>query len=180
MDKIVSQKIVECLRANDFFNDAARAHRIWLQHVEKTLPKGPRGGLPPRVRDARQLNQRIDILGPEAAFDELISNLLYYAERWLHMTDPDVVAERPYLRYVCACLPDSRLSHGEKHGLIFPASHSFWTLWYPPNGLGCMCTVMSVSESLLQRRRWNVSRTAAFKFPLPDEGFRFNVGLLSS
>ena len=49
---------------------------------------------------------------------------------------------------------------------------ALWDAWYPPNGFNCLCTVMSVSESLLRRRGWRlaVSNTR----DEPDDGFRTN------
>ena len=37
------------------------------------------------------------------------------------MTNPKVLVERPFLRYVSARLPTSRASHVEKHGLVYGA-----------------------------------------------------------
>jgi uncharacterized protein with gpF-like domain len=110
--------------------------------------------------------------------DELVFHFTYAAERWIQMTDPDVVLERPYLRYVSGGSPDAGPGHLEKHGLILPATDSFWTIWYPLNGIDCKCTVMSISESLLRRRGWTVSENRDFKFPVPDPGFAFNIGKL--
>lgn len=109
----------------------------------------------------------------------MIESFRYSAERWQQMTDPDVIEARPYLRYVCSNLPDSRLSHREKHGLIFSASHHFWDIWYPLNGPGCLCSVTSVSEDLLRRRGWKVSDNRNFEFPTPDRRFDFNIGKLA-
>lgn len=99
----------------------------------------------------------------------------YQAGRWKQMTDPDVVAERPYLRYVSARLPTSRPDHVDKHGLVYPADDPFWQAWYPPNGFNCLCTVMSVSESLLSRRGWEVSTRRIAE--QPDPGFAVNAGM---
>jgi SPP1 gp7 family putative phage head morphogenesis protein len=104
----------------------------------------------------------------------------YQAGRWQQMTDPDVVAVRPYLRYVSALLPTTRASHREKHGLIYPADDPFWNIWYPPNGFNCYCTVQSVSESLLKRRGWTVSAERNFQYPDPDSGFAGNAGKTES
>jgi len=98
----------------------------------------------------------------------------YQVGRWRQMNDPAVRAARPYLRYVSARLPTSRPSHVEKHGLVYPTDHAFWTRWYPPNGFNCKCTVMSVSESLLDRRGWEVS--SADVKDAPDKGFEVNAG----
>lgn len=96
----------------------------------------------------------------------------YQVGRWKQMTDPDVLAERPYLRYVSARLPTSRASHVDKHGIVLPAEDSFWATWYPPNGFNCYCSATSVSESLLSRRGWDLSERRSFDDP--DEGFQTN------
>jgi hypothetical protein len=119
-----------------------------------------------------------ELLRGHGLLDLPLHQFVYAAERWQQMTDPDVVSARPYLRYVCARLPDSRASHLEKHGLVLPVRHPFWSIWYPPNGLNCFCTVQSVSKSLLDRRRWTVSAAPVFEYPLPDDGFDFNIGQL--
>jgi SPP1 gp7 family putative phage head morphogenesis protein len=100
----------------------------------------------------------------------------YQAGRWKQITDPYVRARRPYLRYVSALVPTTRPSHREKHGLIYPVDHPFWDRWMPPNGFNCLCTVVTVSESLLQRRGWSVSDTMDFAFADPDAGFDVNPG----
>lgn len=100
----------------------------------------------------------------------------YQVGRWKQITDPAVADEFPYLRYVSALLPTSRPSHREKHGLVYPVGDPFWDEWYPPNGFNCYCTVMQVSQSLLDRRGWRVSRDRSFAFPTADEGFRVNAG----
>jgi hypothetical protein len=126
------------------------------------------------------MQDKIASFGPEGLVDDLLPHFLYAAERWQQMTDPDVARSRPYLRYGCACLSDSRPGHLEKHGLVFPIDHHFWDAWYPLNGLGCMCTVMSVSEKLLKREGWRISENRRFEFSTPDEGFDFNIGKVLS
>lgn len=104
----------------------------------------------------------------------------YQAGRWQQITDPEVQAVRPYLRYVSALLPTTRPSHREKHGLVFRADDEFWNSWYPPNGFNCYCTVQTVSESLLDRRGWTVSSDKSFVYPNPDPGFGVNAGKMES
>ena len=99
----------------------------------------------------------------------------YQVGRWKQMSDPDVVAERPFLRYVSARLPNSRPDHIDKHGLVYPVTDAFWQTWYPPNGFNCFCTVMSVSESALRRSGWSVSTRRITEEP--DAGFRVNAGM---
>jgi SPP1 gp7 family putative phage head morphogenesis protein len=104
----------------------------------------------------------------------------YQVGRWKQMTDPDVVKERPYLRYVSALLPTSRPSHVEKHGAVYPVGDSFWDIWYPPNGFNCVCTATSVSESLLSRRGWALSTGQSWLYDNTDEGFAGNAGKSAS
>ena len=47
-----------------------------------------------------------------------------------------------------------------------------WAGWYPPNGFNCLCTVMSVSESLLRRRGWRL--VVSNVRDEPDDGFTTN------
>lgn len=176
----LEQNVLTILRERLLFEIAARTHARWSADLEAKYPRGPRGGLNPIVRSAREMQDKIASFGPEALVDDLLPHFVYAAERWQQMTDPDVARSQPYLRYVCACLPDSRPGHLEKHGLVFPMDHQFWDLWYPLNGLGCMCTVMSVSEDLLVRRGWRISENRRFEFSTPDEGFGFNIGKVLS
>ena len=173
-------EILTILRERRLFEIGSRTHAKWKDDLEAKYHRGPRGGLNPIVRSARKMQEKIASFGPEALVDDLLPHFVYAAERWQRMTDPDVARSRPYLRYVCACLPDSRPSHLEKHGLVFPVNHHFWDVWYPLNGLGCMCTVMSVSEDLLVRRGWGVLQNHRFEFETPDEGFDFNIGKIVS
>ncbi|MGH7795689.1 MAG: hypothetical protein ACREQ2_12515 [Candidatus Binatia bacterium] len=172
----LEQKILTILRERRLFEIASRTHAKWKDDLEAKYPRGSRGGLNPIVRSARKTQDKIVSFGPEALVDDLLPHFVYAAERWKQVTDPDVARSRPYLRYVCACLPDSRPAHLEKLGLVFPVDHHFWDVWYPLNGLGCMCTVMSVSEDLLLRRGWRISKISRFEFEAPDEGFDFNIG----
>ncbi len=100
----------------------------------------------------------------------------YQAGRWKQQSDPAVVAELPYLRYVSARLPTSRPSHVEKHGLVYPVGDPFWSEWFPPNGFNCLCSTMSISQSLLDRRGWEVSTARNFIYPDADKGFDINAG----
>lgn len=100
----------------------------------------------------------------------------YQVGRWKQVNDPAVRAARPFLRYISARLPTSRQSHVEKHGMIFPVDHPFWDEWMPPNGFNCFCSVQSVSQSLLERRGWQVETEEDFEFPSADTGFQINAG----
>ncbi len=71
----------------------------------------------------------------------------YAAGRHAQLTDPDLLASRPYWRYVHSGLAlDPRPDHlaWGASGLTLPHDHPFWATHYPPNGWGCRCRVVAV------------------------------------
>lgn len=79
----------------------------------------------------------------------------YAAGRWAQIQRLKSV--RPYLRYTAVLDNRTRPQHRAWHGTILPVDHAFWQTHYPPNGWGCRCTVISLSERDLQRRGWTVT-----------------------
>jgi hypothetical protein len=68
-------------------------------------------------------------------------------------------------------------------GKVFPADHSFWDTWYPPNGFRCRCSVRSLSENQVKSKGLEISDTipeyveppGQLARPLiPDPGFAYN------
>lgn len=70
----------------------------------------------------------------------------YAAGRYAEMTDPDVLAARPYWRYRHSGKKDFRKEHKAWDGLVLPATHEFWAKHFPPNGWGCGCFAQAVGE----------------------------------
>lgn len=68
------------------------------------------------------------------------------AGRFEQMTDPDVLEQRPYWRYVHRSVLFPREEHQKWHNLILPADDPFWDEHYPPQGFGCDCIVESCSK----------------------------------
>lgn len=71
----------------------------------------------------------------------------YAAGRWAQLTDPQLLAQRPYWRYIHS---DSVINPRPLHKrwgdqrLTLPADHPFWRTHFPPNGWGCRCRVTAV------------------------------------
>lgn len=82
----------------------------------------------------------------------------YQAGRYRQLTDPAVLAARPYWRYVAVLDAATRPAHAAMHGKIFPADDPIWDTWYPPNGFNCRCTVQSLSASEMEREGWKVEK----------------------
>jgi len=137
------------------------------------------------MRDAvdRAINEGISLSKFRKSFDETVarygwdyngsrnwrSQLIYetnmrtaYAKgRFEKQTSPDITALRPYLKYKHGNTKDPREKHLEWDGLILRADDPFWKDHYPPNGYGCECQVLSLSERDLKRE----GKTAPDKAP---------------
>jgi SPP1 gp7 family putative phage head morphogenesis protein len=68
--------------------------------------------------------------------------------------------ERPYLRYVCVLDGRERLEHRKWHGTILPWDDPWWDQHAPPNGWGCRCKIIQLSERDLARFGFKVDAKA--------------------
>ena len=85
----------------------------------------------------------------------------FAAGRYAQMTDPDVLAAFPYWQYQHVNCPHPRMQHLAWSGMVLRADDPFWATCYPPNGWGCHCIVLAVSE----RRLASMGKTAPDKSP---------------
>lgn len=112
----------------------------------------------------------------------------YQAGRWRRLEQ--LSETRPYLRYSAVRDNRTRPEHAALHGLVYPADHDFWGQYYPPNGVNCRCTVVSLSAGQVERKgyevqqelpgpqEWTNLKTGEVKriLPAPDPGFGRNAG----
>lgn len=70
----------------------------------------------------------------------------YMAGRYRQMADPDVTALRPYFMYRHGDSRNPREQHLAWNGLVLRYDDPFWKTHYPPNGWGCKCKVLSLSQ----------------------------------
>ena len=86
----------------------------------------------------------------------------YAAGRWQQLTDPDMLKVRPYWRYKHS---DSVLRPRPQHlawnGLILRADDPWWQIHFPPNGWGCQCSIVAVSEQELRGKYGKLSPDTA-------------------
>lgn len=97
----------------------------------------------------------------------------WQAGRHAQLTDPDVQQARPYWQYRHGGSADPRPEHLEWDGMVLPADDSFWDAHYPPNGWGCSCKVISLSETDLEARGIDVSQApevATYEWEDPATG----------
>lgn len=93
----------------------------------------------------------------------------YLAGRYQQMTHPDVTALRPYWQYRHGNSRNPRIKHIDPHpagwnGLILRHDDPWWNTHYPPNGFGCRCRVITLSQRDMDKRGWTVADKA------PDNG----------
>jgi phage-Barnase-EndoU-ColicinE5/D-RelE like nuclease2/Phage Mu protein F like protein len=115
----------------------------------------------------------------------------YQAGRYAQMTDPDVLAERPYWRYRHGDSVVPRPQHLAWNGLVLPADDPWWKAHFPPNGWGCSCSVEPLTRRELASTgkkgpdrapddgiyRWTDSAGKQHTIPKGiDPGWNYNVG----
>ncbi len=107
----------------------------------------------------------------------------YNVGRYNQMADPETLSRRPYWQYDAVEDTRTRRTHLAMDGKVFPADHSFWDTWYPPNGFRCRCSVRSLTESNVKRKGLEISdEIPKYVEPpgelarplIPDPGFAYN------
>ena len=130
-------------------------------------------------------DQGYDGLTPYHADRIFRQNMLtaYSVGHYQQMTDPDVMGRRKYWQYQTAGDGHVRESHAAMDGKVFPADSPIWDVWYPPNGFGCLCAVVSRTEAQVRRMGLTVEETIPNAYNmetgevealLPDPRFRTN------
>lgn len=93
----------------------------------------------------------------------------YGAGRYRQLTDPVVVAARPFRQYRTAGDGRVRSSHAALDGLIFDAQDAQWKQIAPPNGFNCRCAMVSLSRAqYLEMGGTTASSLPAEFVPDPD------------
>lgn len=70
----------------------------------------------------------------------------YGAGRFRQITDPDVMAERPYVQYRTQDDGRERPSHALLDMTVYRSDTSEWKAIAPPNGFNCRCSMVTLSE----------------------------------
>ncbi len=61
------------------------------------------------------------------------------------------IDDRPYWQYVAILDGRTRPSHRAMNGKVFRYDDPFWGSFYPPNGWGCRCRVVALSQDNLAK-----------------------------
>lgn len=116
----------------------------------------------------------------------------YMAGRYKQLTDPDVLRYRPWWMYKHSGAMHPRMTHLALNGKVFAASDPVWRVYFPPNGWGCGCDVVALSNRQLKAMgkdgpdEWPLGdpyegtdpRTGEpeTRYPGIDRGWEYNVG----
>ncbi|WP_419782356.1 phage minor head protein [Malaciobacter marinus] len=65
-----------------------------------------------------------------------------------------------YFIYKSALLENTRVEHEALHNTVLPRDDVFWSTNYPPNGWGCVCHVLAISEKEAKKRGYKILKTA--------------------
>jgi hypothetical protein len=75
----------------------------------------------------------------------------YAAGRYAQLTDPGLQQTAPYWMYRHGGSTDPRIEHLKWDKLTLKATDPWWQTHYPPNGWGCSCYVIAVSQQTAER-----------------------------
>lgn len=73
------------------------------------------------------------------------------------MNEPEVLAARPFWRYVALNDGRTRPQHLAWHNTVLPADHPWWETHYPPCAWNCRCTVVNHSQRELDRDGYKIT-----------------------
>lgn len=98
------------------------------------------------------------------------------------MSEPMTKKLRPYWQYKTAGDNRVRDDHAAMHNRVYAADDPIWDIWYPPNGFGCRCMVVTLSRKqfermdvpLCTRPPFHANQSAGIRFMTPDKGFHNN------
>jgi len=109
----------------------------------------------------------------------------YAAGRWRQLNDPELLAVRPFWRYIHR---DGVLHPRPKHkewgdsGLTLRHDHPFWLTHFPPNGWGCHCSVQAVrgpkaGDATTPPEGWDSTDAKTGAPPGIDKGWAYAPGV---
>jgi SPP1 gp7 family putative phage head morphogenesis protein len=158
------------------FTVAGLATKTMLQTAKDELGKALEAGT-----DLRAFRERLDERMTSAGWTTLKPSHTevvfrnagmgaYASGRHAQMTQPAVLAARPY--WMVRGVDDGRTrpNHRAMHGKVFPAGDKVWDKGRPPWGHNCRCSLVSLSPADMKRRGLTAS-TAAAHHGVPDDGW---------
>ena len=100
----------------------------------------------------------------------------HQAGRLAQMRDPDVVKARPFWQYIHGETREPkppRAEHLALDGKVWRLDDPIWQRIYPPNGWGCRCGVVALSDNQLAAQGLTVSKGRASD-AIADDDWDYN------
>lgn len=189
-------KVLDLELLRDLHAEVERAIRDGLSYSEferALLPALKRHGWLPHDSEGWPTQERATIRGPKGQQARVgpwrlrtiyDTNLTVATQvgRWKAMTRPEILAARPYWRYVSILDARTTPACRARHGEIRRADDPWWQTNYPPNHWGCRASVVTVSAAELDEFGWRDRVTEGgqnvwAQAGQAGEGWGFNPGL---
>lgn len=156
------------------FTVAGAVNKDIVRTVKRELARQVAQGA--ELRDfAKRVVPRLEAAGwtpinPSHVENVFRTNVLgaYNSGRHAQMTQPAVLAARPYWQILGVKDDRQRLAHREAHGKVLRHDDPFWLEAYPPFGYQCRCRVRSLSQR--QAEAIGITTGSSLR-DLPDKGF---------
>ena len=100
----------------------------------------------------------------------------YHAGRLAQLNDPELKKVAPLRMYRHGGSAEPRLEHLKWDKTVLPADHPWWRTHYTPNGWGCSCYVIAVSEATARRMGGNFDEPAPDLDGDIDDGWNYAPG----
>jgi hypothetical protein len=131
--------------------------------------KGWYGGAGHTKDEERYINWRIGVI-----YDTNMKTAYAQAEYRDNLAGSDL---RPVWVYQSQMTgANRRQEHIALHGKAFRCDDSFWNDYYPPNGWGCECYVVTESEHSAEKAGIKVEDSKNVTLPEIDPAWKYNVG----
>ncbi|MFW5490422.1 MAG: PBECR2 nuclease fold domain-containing protein [Desulfovibrio sp.] len=95
----------------------------------------------------------------------------YASGHYRQMSDPDVLRDRPYFRYVESSSAEPRAEHAAWYNVVLPADDPWWDTHYPPKDWGCKCGVVSLSKE--EKEELQADGVRLQETPPPDKYYEW-------
>jgi len=142
-------------------NDALKEGKTFEQFKKDLVPDLTKKGWLPKIDDTIDPDDDKDVKKATARRLDTIyhtnMNTAYSAGTYKSLVESSAIM--PYWKYVAIKDGRTRTSHLALDGLIFHQKHPFWGTHFPPNGWGCRCDVVAVTnrEALQSDKRVELS-----------------------
>lgn len=154
--KVARDDLLETIRASLLKAQAeGTPFQAWLQDLQPELERAGWWGV---VQDASLTGTGDPVrIGPRRLRTIYDTNLRTARAAALWQRIQANKSAMPYLRYSAVLDRRTRPLHRHWHGTILPVDHPWWKTHFPPNGWNCRCTVIQLSQQMLDARGMKIS-----------------------